>query len=59
MVTVCPHRDPLQADGNERRLSPAFLELERRKALYQNLEVMYTKRMCLRFDLGHGALHFL
>lgn len=29
----------LQAEGNERRLSPAFLEQARQKALYQNLEV--------------------
>ena len=30
---------PKQAEGNEQRLSPAFLELERQKALYHNLEV--------------------
>ena len=30
---------PLQAEGNEQRLTPAFLELERQKALYGNLEV--------------------
>lgn len=29
-----------KAEGNERRLSPAFLELARQKALYQNLEVI-------------------
>lgn len=28
-----------KAEGNERRLSPAFLELARQKALYENLEV--------------------
>eukprot|EP00752_Nemacystus_decipiens_P014764 g13145.t1 len=34
-----------EAEGNERRLSPAFLELARQKALYQNLEAYYGDRM--------------
>ncbi|CAM9356521.1 unnamed protein product [Ectocarpus fasciculatus] len=34
-----------EAEGNERRLSPAFLELARQKALYQNLEAYYGNRM--------------
>ncbi|CAM9438366.1 unnamed protein product [Pylaiella littoralis] len=34
-----------EAEGNERRLSPAFLELERHKSLYQNLEAHYGDRM--------------
>ncbi|CAM9931579.1 unnamed protein product [Scytosiphon promiscuus] len=34
-----------EAEGNERRLSPAFLELARQKALLQNLEAFYGDRM--------------
>ncbi|CAB1100295.1 unnamed protein product [Ectocarpus sp. CCAP 1310/34] len=34
-----------EAEGNERRLSPAFLEQARQKALYQNLEAYYGNRM--------------
>eukprot|EP00903_Cladosiphon_okamuranus_P020825 g19125.t2 len=34
-----------EAEGNERRLSPSFLELARQRALYQNLEVYYGDRM--------------
>ncbi|CAM9857789.1 unnamed protein product [Ectocarpus sp. 4 AP-2014] len=55
-----------EAEGNERRLSPAFLEQARQKALYQNLEAYYGNRMpeyvkvnsnsnSNRLDGGEGA----
>lgn len=41
-----------QAEANEHRLTPAFLSLERSRALYQNLEVGVT----LSLD-GHAVMY--